>query len=230
MSSKKVCTHSSLSQITLMTRRVQLRLDDEVEEILERLKQKYPIGACEMHLKEHCFFNQYSHWILDRPKLVVWAGQIVSPPLYIPATHVTASPLPLQKVARATFFTPPLLTPAFTNGKAKEIKATHTPTPAADPMPPFTSAPPNQFAFPNPGVQNPSPYPFAPPPAFPWTYPQSPFSGFYPGVQWPPMAPSFMPPFGAPYHHPQAYMPYSTIGPQPPQANGGGGPDWNPYA
>ena len=81
--------------MTLMASRVQLRLDDEIEEIVERLKQKHSIGGCQIHATEHCFSNQYSHWILDRPKLIVWASQIVSLPLSTPATHVTASPLPL---------------------------------------------------------------------------------------------------------------------------------------
>jgi len=219
----------------LMARRVQLRLDDEVGEIIEHLKQKYPVGACEIHPTDHCYFNRYSHWILDRPKLVVWAGQIVSSPRSIPSTRVTV--LLLQKITRATFFTPPLLAPAFMNGKAKEIKVTSTPTlapnqmppvPAPDPtsilapnpMPPFTGIVPYQPTFPNPGVQNPSLYPFVPPPTLPWTYPQPPFSGFYPG-NWPQMAPPFMPPFGTPYHHPQAYTPYPTYG--------GGHPGGNPY-
>ena len=63
-------------------------MDDEIKEISECLK--YPAGACGTHPSDHCFSNCYAHWVLDRPKFVLWAPHIVSPPSIPTWTYLSA--------------------------------------------------------------------------------------------------------------------------------------------
>jgi hypothetical protein len=60
---------------------VQITLDNDLNKIIETLKEKYAIGACKTHPTHHCFstIDGKDHWLLDRPKLVTWAGAIVTP-------------------------------------------------------------------------------------------------------------------------------------------------------
>ena len=41
----------------------------------------YPTGNCKSHPNDHCYSTSdgKSHWLLDRPKLMTWAGSIVNP-------------------------------------------------------------------------------------------------------------------------------------------------------
>ena len=57
----------------------QLPVDNNMSEVVEALKEKYPVGSCKIHPTDHCFSTQSSvdHWLLDRPKLMVWVGTIV---------------------------------------------------------------------------------------------------------------------------------------------------------
>ena len=59
---------------------MQVAVDDEIDEIIEVIKEKFPIGNCQIHPKDHCFSKPggTDHWLLDRPKLVTWAGTIAS--------------------------------------------------------------------------------------------------------------------------------------------------------
>ena len=62
------------------TNSTQVTVDGESEEIIATLKEKYPIGDCEIHPKSYCFSRPggKDHWLLDHTKLVIWAGAIVS--------------------------------------------------------------------------------------------------------------------------------------------------------
>ena len=101
-------------------------MDNEIEEIIERLKLKHPTGACGTHPNDRCFSSRCTHWVLVRPKLVLWAAHILSPPSIPTWTHLTV-PL-LQMGSRAMPFAPHSVSPVFVNGKAKD-KAAHTPAP-----------------------------------------------------------------------------------------------------
>ncbi|KAF8576134.1 hypothetical protein K439DRAFT_1623074 [Ramaria rubella] len=55
------------------------RTDDQLEELVVRLEEKYPEGLCTVHPDKHCFHQgaQNLHFELTRPHLLVWASSIV---------------------------------------------------------------------------------------------------------------------------------------------------------
>ncbi|KAF9780424.1 hypothetical protein BJ322DRAFT_1023706 [Thelephora terrestris] len=81
--SKKVADHWIIVEMGKPFLSEAISLDSDLEEIIEQLKAKYPVGKCQVHPNQHCFStpNGKDHWVLDHPKLVTWAGSIVRPPL-----------------------------------------------------------------------------------------------------------------------------------------------------
>ena len=59
----------------------QLAVDHRITEIVEKLKEMYPIGNCESHPKDHCYSTPdgKNHWLPDWLKLMTWASLIVGP-------------------------------------------------------------------------------------------------------------------------------------------------------
>ena len=57
-----------------------LKFDDELEDLVNEIDVKYPVGLFEMHSNVQCFNYRPAdqHFILDRLKKLVWATHIVS--------------------------------------------------------------------------------------------------------------------------------------------------------
>jgi hypothetical protein len=59
---------------------IQPKFDDELENWVSEIDQKYPAGLCVDHPDQQCFHHRPTdnHFILDRPKKLVWGAAIVS--------------------------------------------------------------------------------------------------------------------------------------------------------
>ena len=59
----------------------QAKLDDEVEIIVQEIKDKYKIGSCKDHPSVHCFNHTVTKTHFDvgyRPRALQWAAKIVN--------------------------------------------------------------------------------------------------------------------------------------------------------
>ncbi|KAJ7831198.1 hypothetical protein B0H14DRAFT_3464204 [Mycena olivaceomarginata] len=54
------------------------RIDDELESLVDELREKYPPGLCKVHPDILCFHHRVLdlHFELERPRLLVWSAQI----------------------------------------------------------------------------------------------------------------------------------------------------------
>ncbi|KAJ7643388.1 hypothetical protein DFH06DRAFT_1426368 [Mycena polygramma] len=138
--------------------------DQALEEEMQAISDKYPAGTCSVHPDIECFHSRVNdlHFLLDRPKKIVWAAAI--------------------KNNTTTIFGPPLASKHFSAKAAIKKKGTQPATPAAPTIPDhFGTAPagpsvPSMTPYANP-YGYPS-HPFPPPMPFP-QFPSYHSPGYY---------------------------------------------------
>jgi hypothetical protein len=147
-----------------------IHFDDELEELVIQINEKYKAGLCSDHPNQQCFHHHPTdlHFILDCPKKLVWASYIQQGKASI-ATIPVGSNLFSAKNAAKKVVTSTLAT-LSPDMAAEGSVAASIPSHSLPPMPSFNllchQTPPSPYGFPYPFYQYPLPSPFFPPSPF----------------------------------------------------------------